>query len=154
MLGRHVAAGAVSNPVLEPTIDCCAIDRDLRTISCKVCPERRIPGHGMHAPVRIQSRRVDDEHWGMRFPVRLEHLPTSRNHALPSLFNLDGSFGIGAHQMRAANKARCKTTSREAVESWVTPPDEDAIGRACSFNDPLDDREKIGRLLTQSERHD
>ena len=90
----------------------------------------------------------------MRFPVRFEHLPTSRNRALPSIFNLAGPPGISANQMRAANKARRKTTSRETVESRVASPDKDAIGRARPLDDSLDNREKkITRVLRQPERH-
>src|SRR6202035_5815695 len=142
MLGRFVVMRAVSIPTSKPTIDCCAIDHSLHTISCKVCPERRISGHGMHAPVRIESRRVDNEHWGMRFPVRFEHLPASRNHALPARFNLAGPLGISADEMCATNKARRKATSGEIVEPRITPPDKDAIGRACLFDDFSHNRKK------------
>ena len=89
----------------------------------------------------------------MRFPVRFEHLPASRNHALPARFDLAGPLGISADEMCAANEAGRKATSGETVESRVTPPDKDAIGRACLFDDLLDNRKKIKRLLRQPERH-
>ena len=53
-----------------------------------------------------------------------------------------GLLAINADQMRAANKARRKTTSRETVESRVASPDKDAIGRARPLDDSLDNREK------------
>ena len=91
---------------------------------------------------RVHSRDIDDERRRVRFPVRLKHLPTSRNHALPSIFNLARPAGIGANQMRAAHKARRKTTSRETVESRTTSPDKNAIGRACPLDDTLGQSEE------------
>src|SRR6516165_423036 len=90
----------------------------------------------------------------MRFPVRLEHFPTSRNYALPSIFNLARSFGVGPDQMGAANKARRQSAAGETVKSRVTPPDKDAISRTCPGNDRLDNRQTLGCLLTKPERHD
>src|SRR5205809_7232014 len=122
MPGLLVVMGAISDPSLKPTIDCCAIDHGLLSISRKVCPECRITGHGMRDPLRLRvhSRGIDDEHRRVQLPVRPKHLPTSGNHALPAIFNLARPFGIGADQMRATNKARRKTTARETVESRTT----------------------------------
>src|SRR4030095_9283553 len=108
----------------------------------------------MHAPVRIHSRHVDNQHWGMRFPVRFEHLPTSRNHALPSLFNLDGPFGIGAHQMRAANKPRRHPPAGKTVQLGVTAPYKDMIARARPLDDLLNNREKTELFDPRRESHD
>src|SRR5436190_8355551 len=156
MPGFLVVMGAISDPSLKPTIDCCAIDHGLLSISRKVCPECRITGHGMRDPLRLRvhSRGIDDEHRRVQLPVRPKHLPTSGNHALPAIFNLARPFGIGADQMRATNKARRKTTARETVESRTTSPDKNAIRRAGPLDDRLDNRTMIERRLTQSERHD
>src|SRR6266446_3892125 len=124
MLGVLVVIRAVSVQVSKPTIDCCAIDHGLLSISRKICPECRITGHGMRNPlrVRVHSRGIDDERRRVQLPVRPKHLPTSGNHALSAIFNLARPFGIGADQMRATNKARRKTAARETVESRMTSP--------------------------------
>ena len=98
-------------------------------------------------PVRNHRRHVDNERRGMRFPVRLKHLPTSRNHALPSIFNLAGPPGINADQMRAANKTRRKTTSRETVESRVASPDKDTSFGLVLSTIPGQSGEKYQRVV-------
>src|SRR5262249_14993522 len=156
MPGLLVVMRADSGPSLKPTIDCCAIDHGLPSISWKVCPECRITSHGMRQPlrVRVHSRGIDDECWRVQFPVRPKHLPSSGNHAFPAIFNLARPFGIGPDQMRATNKARRKTTARKTIESRTTSPDKNAIGRAGPLDDRLDKRTMFERRLTHSERHD
>src|SRR6266478_6933526 len=156
MLGLPVVIRTVSGLSLKPTIDCCAIDHGLPSISRKVCPERRITGHGVRKPLRVgvHSRGIDDERRRVQLPVRPKHIPSSGNHALPAIFNLARPFGIGADQMRATNKSRRQTTARETVESGATSPDKNAIGRASPLDDRLDNGTMIERRLTQSECHD
>src|SRR5262245_13858733 len=156
MPGLLVVMGTVSGPSLTPTIDCCATDHGLPSISWKVCPECRITGHGMRNPlrVRIHSRGIDDERRRVQLPVRPKHLPTSGNHAFSAISNLARPFGIGTDQMRATNKARRETTARETVESRTTSPDKNAIRRGRPLDDRLDKRTMIERRLTQSECHD
>src|SRR5207249_7008313 len=93
-------------------------------------------------------------HWGMRFPVRFEHLPTSRNHALPSIFDLDGPLGISADQMVAANKPRRHPPVGETVQLGVTAPYKDMIARARPLDDLLNNREKIELFDPRRESHD
>src|SRR5215813_11521450 len=143
MLGLHVAIYTVQGPPLKPAIDCCAIDHGLSSISWKVCPECRVAGHGKPRPVRVHSRGIYDQRRRVHFPVRPKHLPTSRNHALAFIFNLQRPFGIGADQMRATNKTRRKATARETVEYRMTPPDKNAVGRSCPLDNPLDNRKKM-----------
>src|SRR5215471_1668923 len=140
MLGLLVVMRAVPDPPLKPTVDCCAVDHGVPSVARKVCSESRITGHRMRKPlrVRVHSRGINDERRRVRFPVRSKHLPTSRNHAFPSILDFARPFGIGADQMRATNKARRKTTARETVEYRMTPPDKNAIGRACPLDNPLD----------------
>ena len=99
---------------------------------------------------RSDRRYVDDEHRRVRIPVRLEHPPTSRNHALPSISHLTRPFSVGTDQMRAAHKARRKTTAGDTVELRRTPPYKDAIGRARPLDDPAEHRENMERSAVRT----
>ena len=79
----------------------------------------------------------------MRLPVRLEHLPTFRNHALPSISHLTRPAGIGADQVCATYETRRHPPVGETVELRATSPDKDTIVRSRLIDDLLNNREKI-----------
>src|ERR1700756_3820804 len=153
MLGLLVVIRTVSIPVSKPTIDCRAIDHGLPSISWKVCTKHRVSRHRMRRPVRNHRRQVDYKRWGMRFPVRPKHLPTPRNHALRSIFDLARPGRVGSNQMCAADETRRHSPAGKTVELRGTSPDKDTIIRGRFLDDVLNNREKIELLYPRRERH-
>src|SRR4029077_11398188 len=153
MLGLLVVMGVVSIPVSKPTINCFAVDHRLHAISGKVCTKHGISRHRTRRPVRNHRRQVDYKRWGMRFPVPPKHLPTPRNHALRSIFNLARPGGVGANQVCAADETRRHSPAGKTVELRGTSPDKDTIVRGRFLDDVLNNREKIEILHPRRERH-
>src|SRR5258708_672803 len=108
----------------------------------------------MHRPAPIHGRYIDDERRRMRFPVRFEHFPTAWNHTLTSILSLARPVGVEANQMGTAHETRREPAAGKTVKLWVTSPNKDAIGRACSRNDLPDNRQKIKRLGSHGEGRD
>src|SRR5206468_2078947 len=154
MLGLLVVMRAVSIPVSKPTINCFAIDHRLYAIFPEEGTKHGISRHGMRCPELVHRRHVDDERRGVRFPVCLRHLPSSRNQALPFVCFLARPAGVSANQMCAAHETRRHPPAGKAVELRGTSPDKYTIVRGRLFDDVLNNRKKIERLRSHYEGPD